>query len=48
MLFKCWKIKKFYENSELGGVEPYSSSKAMCEQLINFYHSNINYKKTFL
>lgn len=48
---KCYlnvgKSKKFYENSELGGVEPYSSSKAMCEQLINFYHSTINYKKNF-
>ena len=48
---KCYlnlgKSKKFYENSELGGVEPYSSSKAMCEQLINFYHSNKNYKKNF-
>ena len=38
---KCYlnigSSKKFFETSNLGGVEPYSTSKAMCEQLINFY-----------
>ena len=38
---KCYfnngKKKIFNENSLLGGVEVYSSSKAMCEQLINLY-----------
>ena len=38
---KCYlntnKKKAFNENSTLGGVEVYSSSKAMCEQLINSY-----------
>ncbi|MBD1140764.1 CDP-glucose 4,6-dehydratase [Pelagibacterales bacterium SAG-MED39] len=41
---KCYlnkgKKKPFKENSELGGVEVYSSSKAMCEQLINLYLLN--------
>jgi CDP-glucose 4,6-dehydratase len=40
---KCYlnkdKNKPFTENSQLGGVEVYSSSKAMCEQLINLYLS---------
>jgi CDP-glucose 4,6-dehydratase len=40
---KCYlntgKKKIFNENSLLGGVEVYSSSKAMCEQLINLYLS---------
>ena len=44
---KCYlnnnKKKSFREDSELGGVEVYSSSKAMCEQLINSYL--INQKK---
>ncbi len=38
---KCYlnigRRKIFNEDSELGGVEVYSSSKAMCEQLINLY-----------
>ncbi len=38
---KCYmnknKKESFNEDSELGGVEVYSSSKAMCEQLINSY-----------
>ena len=37
MLFEYWKLKEIFETSNLGGVEPYSTSKAMCEQLINFY-----------
>ena len=45
---KCYlntgKKKIFNEDSELGGVEVYSSSKAMCEQLINLYLIN-NHKK---
>jgi len=40
---KCYlntgKKRIFNENSLLGGVEVYSSSKAMCEQLINLYLS---------
>jgi CDP-glucose 4,6-dehydratase len=48
---KCYlnknKKKPFKENSELGGVEVYSSSKAMCEQLINLYLSYYNKKKIF-
>ena len=41
---KCYlnKGKKnfFDENSELGGVEPYSSSKSICEKLVNLYLKN--------
>ena len=48
---KCYlnksKNKPFKETSELGGVEVYSSSKAMCEQLINLYQL-INDKKNFI
>ena len=40
---KCYlnigRKKIFNENSKLGGVEAYSSSKALCEQLINLYLS---------
>ena len=38
---KCYlnkkKSKPFTENSPLGGVEVYSSSKSICEQMINMY-----------
>ncbi len=48
---KCYlnkgKKKKFTENSILGGVEVYSSSKAMCEQLINLYLSFNKKKRNF-
>ena len=48
---KCYlntsKKKIFDENSTLGGVEVYSSSKAMCEQLINLYLSDKKEKFKF-
>ncbi len=48
---KCYlntgKKKIFTENSILGGVEVYSSSKAMCEQLINLYLSYNKNKMKF-
>jgi len=48
---KCYlninKKKAFDENSTLGGVEVYSSSKAMCEQLINSYLSKSKEKLRF-
>jgi len=41
---KCYlnnnKIKSFSEDSDLGGNEPYSLSKAICENLINSYLNN--------
>ena len=39
--------KPFREDSDLGGVEIYSSSKAMCEQLINLYLSFYIKRKNF-
>ena len=41
---KCYtnnnKIKSFSETSKLGGEEPYSFSKAICENLIHLYLNN--------
>ena len=46
---KCYlnleKKKSFSENSELGGNDPYSASKAMSERLVKIYFDRI-YKKT--